>query len=65
MVLPVQLELRYGDGTTERRDLPVEMWALGSKFRYRMAAPKQVVGVVIDPRRIYPDIDRSNNSWGK
>ena len=65
MVLPVQLELRYGDGTTERRDLPVEMWSLGSKFRYRMAAPKQVVGVVIDPRRIYPDIDRSNNSWGK
>jgi peptidase M1-like protein len=65
MVLPVQLELRYGDGTTERRDLPVEMWALGSKFRYRIAGPKQVVGVVIDPRRIYPDMERNNNSWGK
>jgi peptidase M1-like protein len=65
MVLPVQLELRYGDGTTERRDLPVEMWALGSKFRYRIAGPKQVVGVVIDPRRIYPDLERNNNSWGK
>ena len=65
MVLPVQLELRYGDGTTERRDLPVEMWALGSKFRYRIAGPKQVVGVVIDPRRVYPDIARDNNSWGR
>jgi hypothetical protein len=65
MVLPVQLELRYGDGTTERRDLPVEMWFLGSKFRYRMTGPKQVVGVVIDPKRIYPDIDRTNNSWGR
>jgi hypothetical protein len=65
MVLPAQLELRFGDGTAERRDLPVEMWALGSKFRYRLAGPKQVVGVVIDPRRVYPDIDRNNNSWGR
>jgi hypothetical protein len=65
MVLPVQIELRYGDGTTERRDLPVEMWHLGSKFTYRMAGPKQVVGVVIDPRRVYPDVARDNNSWGK
>lgn len=65
MVLPVQLELRYGDGTSERRDLPVEMWSLGSTFRYRIAGPKQVIGVVIDPRRIYPDIERNNNSWGK
>jgi hypothetical protein len=65
MVLPVQLELRYGDGTTERRDLPAEMWSLGSKFTYRMAGSKQVVGVVIDPRRIYPDIARDNNSWGR
>ncbi len=65
MVLPVQIELRYGDGTSERRDLPVEMWYLGSKFTYRMAGPKQVVGVVIDPRRVYPDIARDNNEWKK
>lgn len=63
MVLPVQLELRYGDGTSERRDLPVEMWHLGSKFVYRMTSPKQLVGVVIDPRRAYPDIARDNNEW--
>ena len=65
MVLPVQLELRYGDGTSERRDLPVEMWHLGGKFTYRLAGSKQIVGVVLDPRRVYPDIERNNNSWGK
>ena len=65
MVLPVQIELRYGDGTTERRDLPVEMWHLGSKFTYRMAGSKQVVGIVVDPRRVYPDVARDNNSWGR
>jgi hypothetical protein len=65
MVLPVQLELRYNDGTNERRNLPVDMWNLGGRFTYRMTGPKQVVGVVIDPRRIYPDIARANNSWGR
>jgi hypothetical protein len=65
MVLPVQLELRYGDGTSERRNLPVDMWNLGSKFTYRMTGAKQVVGVVIDPRGVYPDIARDNNSWGR
>jgi hypothetical protein len=65
MVLPVQLELRYGDGTSERRDLPVEMWHLGGKFTYRLAGSKQIVGVVLDPRRVYPDIERNNNSWGR
>jgi aminopeptidase N len=63
MILPVQLELRFGDGTTERRDLPVERWNPGNEFTYRMAGPKELVGVVIDPRRIYPDSDRGNNSW--
>ncbi|HKA59552.1 MAG TPA: M1 family metallopeptidase, partial [Gemmatimonadales bacterium] len=65
MVLPVQLELRYSDGTTERRDLGVEIWNPGNEFTYRMAGPKELVGVVIDPRQIYPDFDRGNNSWGR
>lgn len=65
MVLPVQLELRYSDGTTETRNLPVEMWNLGSRFTYRMPGSKQVVGVTIDPRRVFPDIERDNNRWGR
>jgi len=63
MVLPVTLELRYADGSTETRNLPVEMWDLGSRFTYRLATAKRLSNVVIDPRRIYPDIARDNNSW--
>jgi aminopeptidase N len=63
MVLPVTLELRYADGTTETRNVPVEMWHLGSRFTYRMATAKRLTSVVIDPRKIYPDIARDNNSW--
>jgi hypothetical protein len=63
MVLPVTLELRYADGTTETRNLPVDMWNLGSRFTYRFATAKRLASVVIDPRAVYPDIARDNNTW--
>jgi hypothetical protein len=63
MVLPVTLELRYTDGSAEMRELPVEMWNLGSRFTARVTTTKRVTGVVIDPRGTYPDIDRANNRW--
>jgi aminopeptidase N len=63
MVLPVTLELRYGDGTAETRKLPVEMWDLGSRFTYRLGTTKRLASVVIDPKAVYPDFDRDNNSW--
>ena len=65
MVLPVTLELRYADGSTEMRDYPIEMWNLGTHFTARVGTAKRVVGVVVDPRGIYPDINRANNRWGK
>src|SRR5438874_8826882 len=58
MVLPVTLELRYADGSTEMRDYPIEMWNLGTHFTARVGTAKRVVGVVVDPRDVYPDVDR-------
>jgi len=65
MVLPVTLELRYADGTRETRAYPIEMWNLGSRFTARVASGKQVVGATVDPKLVYPDSDRGNNSWGR
>ena len=63
MVLPVTLELRYADGSGETRDLPVEMWNLGNRFTARLPITRRVVGAVVDPKGMYPDVDRSNNGW--
>lgn len=64
MVLPVTLELRYVDGSSERRELPIEMWNLGSRFTSRIrTGGKAIAGVVVDPQAIYPDVDRANNRW--
>lgn len=63
MVMPLTLELRYADGSTETREYPIEMWNLGSRFTARIGTSRRVVGAVIDPKAIYPDIDRANNRW--
>jgi hypothetical protein len=61
MTLPLEMELTYADGTTERVRLPVEMWNLGPRFAYRVRGGRQVMGVVVDPRGVLPDVDRKNN----
>jgi hypothetical protein len=39
------------------------MWNQGRRFAYRVRAGKPVSRVVVDPRHVLPDIDRSNNSF--
>ena len=65
MVMPVTLELTYADGSRETRALPIEMWNLGSRFTARVATPKPLAAVTVDPKRIYPDVDRTNNTWSR
>jgi hypothetical protein len=63
MLLPMTLAVRYGDDPADTIELPIEMWNLGSRFTARVATTRRVTGVVIDPRAIYPDVDRTNNAW--
>jgi hypothetical protein len=61
MTLPLEMDVTYADGSTERIRLPVEMWNLGSQFTYRVQGGKSARRVMVDPRRVLPDVDRSNN----
>jgi hypothetical protein len=62
-VMPLEMELAYSDGTTERVRLPVEMWNQGSRFSYRVRSAKPLRRVVVDPRGVLPDERRGNNRW--
>jgi hypothetical protein len=62
MMLPLEMDLTFTDDSTERVRLPVEMWNQGSRFAYRLRSAKDVRRVVIDPRRVFPDVDRANNT---
>jgi peptidase M1-like protein len=61
MTLPLEMDIAYTDGSTERVRLPVEMWNQGTRFAYRTPTKKTVRRVVVDPRRALPDVDRTNN----
>ena len=51
MTLPLEMDLTYDDGSTDRVTLPVEMWNLGPRFAYRVRSAKPVRKVTVDPRQ--------------
>ena len=63
MEMPVELELSYADGASERVDLPVDMWNLEDRFVYRVPEGHELIAARVDPRGVYPDIYRANDSW--
>ncbi len=65
MTLPVEMEIGYGDGSSERVRLPVEMWNLGPRFAYRIKDGRTVRRAVLDPRQALPDVDRGNNQQSR
>ncbi|MEX2283801.1 MAG: M1 family metallopeptidase [Gemmatimonadota bacterium] len=63
MLMPAELRLTFADGATETVRLPVDMWNLGTRFTYRVPGTRRVTRAELDPRGVYPDIDRANNRW--
>ncbi len=63
MVMPVVLELTYEDGSTDRKQIPVEVWFSSNRYTLRFQSPERLMKVEIDPDRQFPDVDRNNNSW--
>ena len=53
------------DGTSERMKLPVELWYRGMTYDFSLRNPNAArpLRVVLDARTVYPDVNRSNNSW--
>jgi hypothetical protein len=60
LVLPATVEVRYTDGTSTRWKLPVETWE--SKGTMQWTGDKPIASVVVDPDKVLPDDNRSNNS---
>jgi hypothetical protein len=61
--MPVQMEITYADDTTEMLHLPVEIWQRGDTWNHLLDTDKEVKSVVIDPHKILPDINFSNDVW--
>ncbi len=65
MVAPVEMLVLGADSSEQTIKLPVEIWQQGMRYVHRLTTPHEArpVHIEIDPRRVYPDVNRSNNSW--
>ena len=64
LMMPVELEVTYDDGTTERFDMPVDVWR-GNELEYTKGffSNKKITKVELDPDEVFADVDRENNVW--
>ncbi|HAJ82491.1 MAG TPA: peptidase M1, partial [Zunongwangia profunda] len=61
--MPVKLKITYQDGSTEELTLPVEIWQRGDSWSHLVETDKAPKSIEIDPDKILPDVDYSNDSW--
>lgn len=64
LLMPIELEVTYDDGTAERMKLPIEVWRYNERaFTKGFFSDKGVVRVELDPDEAFADVDRSDNVW--
>jgi hypothetical protein len=62
--MPARLLITRQNGSTERREVPVETWLGGARTAVvTVPAGSPVIRVEIDPTMAFPDVDRGNNVW--
>lgn len=61
--LPVLIEVKFKDGSSERITLPVEIWQRGDKWNHLYKSEKEVESMEIDPDKVLPDVNISNDKW--
>ncbi len=65
MAMPVVVEYTTAGGKTERKTLPVEIWMNGPTWKVRLNTSEELMKVVIDPDKVFPDMNNANNTWKK
>lgn len=63
MAMPIILQYETASGVKQTVNIPVEVWQNNTSWTVRLKTTEALKTVVIDPARVYPDINYSNNSW--
>jgi len=63
MPMPLIVEATTASGGKERIKLPVEIWERNNSFVFTLPTTEALKSVVIDPEKVFPDVNPSNNSW--
>lgn len=63
MAMPVTVEIKTVSGKVSRMKLPVEIWERNTNFTFKAAVTEAIESVVIDPDKVFPDMNAANNTW--
>ncbi len=61
LVMPAVVQVDFADGSHRRIRLPVETWIQQTTANVTLDSTQPVTGVTVDPDKVLPDKDRSNN----
>jgi len=64
VVMPMEVRFVFRDGSDECRRLPVDIWRYSDTWQAEFEG-KSVRTVHVDPRGMLPDVNRSNNVFGR
>lgn len=63
LVMPVEMEVEYLDGSSERVRMPVEVWHRSREWTFEHESSQPISRILLDPDSHLPDIRPSNNLW--
>jgi hypothetical protein len=62
-VMPVELQITFGDGTTKLLEYPVEIWYAGDKYVAKITTDQTITAATVNPDGQFPDINPANDGW--
>ncbi|MCW3119945.1 MAG: family metallopeptidase, partial [Chitinophagaceae bacterium] len=63
MVMPAIIEIKEVNGPSKRITLPAEIWQRGSMWVFNYPSVLPIESVVLDPEKLFPDINPANNTF--
>jgi len=63
LVMPTTMQIGFADGSSVRRDFPVEIWVRSDYYTLPLEGTPEVTSVTLDPDQVLPDVNRSNDAW--
>lgn len=61
--MPMAVEITTADGHKIVETFPVEIWEYQNCFVFKTKTMKEIRSIVIDPDKVFPDVNRVNNTW--
>ncbi len=63
LAMPVTIAYETVSGKKGIIKLPVEIWNNTVSFKVKLPTTEKLTSVIIDPNKVFPDINFANNSW--